>query len=102
MPTNFPAVQDATLQKFLDALVECVRLPDGSAPAVAPNAFKDSLQEVVPLTYISEVAVNFRVTADGLSALVSIEPLGGLRGASRGAYPVAGVVDITTLASKLA
>lgn len=101
MPTNFPAVPDTTLQKFLDALVSCVRFPDGSAPSAAPNAFRDANQTVVPLTYISEVQVTFRVTANGQSARVVIEPLGGITGASRGAYPIEGVVDIATLASKL-
>jgi hypothetical protein len=102
MPTNFPAVQDATLQKFLDALVACVRFPDGSAPSAAPNAFRDGDQNPVPLTNITEVDVKFRVTATGLAAVVSVQPLGSAGGPVLGAYPIAGVVDITTLASKLA
>lgn len=97
MPTNFPAVPDATLQKFLDILVSCVRFPNGSAPSAAPNTFRDSNQAVVPLTHVSEVRVTFRVTANGQSAYAVIVPLGG----SAGAYPVEGVVDTTTLASKL-
>lgn len=102
MPTNFPAVHDATLQKFLDALVDCVRFPDGSAPDAAPNAFKDGDQNTIPLTNITEVDVRFRVTASGLAATLSILPRGSAGGPVRGAYAIEGVVDITTLSSKLA
>lgn len=96
MATSFPAVKDATLAKFLDALVACVRSPTGTAPDAAPNAFKDRVQKTVGTEDTSEVKVTFRVNPGGQSAFAVIVPIGSK------AQAILGNVDIPTLAAKLA
>jgi hypothetical protein len=96
MATSFPSVKDATLAKFLDALVACVRSPTGTAPDAAPNAFKDRLMKQVDTAETGEVKVTFQVNPGGQSAFAVIVPIGSK------APAILGSVDIATLAAKLA
>lgn len=96
MPTNAPKVQDATLRKFIDAMIECVVFKDGGAPAAAPNAFKDRLGVDTPPVDTGEFTVTIRTSVDGTAASIVVQPMGSIASA------LVGEVDLTVLAGKLA
>lgn len=94
MSTNFAGVTDLTLQKLCDKLLTCVRTNSGSAPAAAPNAFKDRNGDVLT-TRTGEVEIVFRTNPDGTSATLKVIPIGDV------ASSFEGTVDVTTLAAIL-
>lgn len=96
MATSVPAVTNTTLQKFVDAMIACVKFQGGSAPAAAPNAFKDRLQNTILPSESGEVIVNLRTNKDGSSASLIVEVVGSK------APAIIGSVDLAVLATKLA
>ena len=95
MSTNAGTVSDTTLQKLVDGIIASVQLPDGSYPAAAPNAWKDSQGKNIPAIDTNEFEIVIRVNPDGGSATASVRPLG-----SR-ARAIVGPIDNTVLATKL-
>ena len=100
MPTMFPDVQDATLQKLCDAVVTSVRRNDGSIPAAFTDRLYVPVTTSVPAgsqaTPGREVAIEFRVNPDGLSAFAKVRVA-----TARGVYSIEGAIDPSLLATKL-
>jgi len=96
MATSVPGVLDLTLQKFVDAMIASTVRRDGTAPAAAPNAFKDRVGKTI-LPSGSEVTVTFKINPDGLSAHVTVQVMGD----PNGSQAILGDVSLAVLATKL-
>lgn len=94
--SNFPGLTNATLQKVADKLLTCVRSNTGTAPAAAPNAFKDRLGKVLTCSS-GEVTITLRIENQGQAAWLKIVP-----NDYNAAPAFEGSVDIPTLAGILA
>ena len=105
MTTNFTDTKDPTLQKLGDAIVNSIKLGNGSFPSAGPNAFFDRLGNAVPLAIPSGslgdddggYTITIRVAPGGQSASAKVVPH-----TPRPVQALIGQIDIPTLATTLA
>lgn len=95
MSTNAPGVRDATLQRLIDAIIDCIKRPDGTFPDAAPNAFKDSKENTVPVMGAAFV-LSIAISENGSFAMAQVSP------PSCAADSIVGELDTAKLATKLA
>lgn len=95
MTSNAEKVQDPVLRAFIDAMVSVIRLPDGSTPDPAPDAWKGTASEQIYANDTSEFRITFHVKPGGLSASCVVEPMNSM------AKSIQGPVDIDLLSSVL-
>lgn len=89
MSTNAPSVIDPNLQLLIDTMLTAIKLPDGSAPAAAPNAFKDRTGEVVSTADTSEFEIVIRTNPGGQTATAKVVPVGSVAASIEGVFDAA-------------
>lgn len=94
MATNVSGITNTTLQKLVDALIASTKFKDGTAPAAAPNAFKDRLGNQINANDAAEVTCTVRVFPT--HAQIEVLPVGSKANA------ILGECDLAVLATKLA
>jgi hypothetical protein len=95
MTSNAARVQDPVLRAFIDAMISVIRLPDGSTPDPAPEAWKGSASEQIYANDTSEFRITLHVKPGGLSASCVVEPINSM------AKSIQGPVDIDLLSTIL-